>query len=293
MALGWTFDRKFKLINGLLMPAIGLGTFKIKSTDIETAIRAAVKANNCGLIDTAAVYRNEALIASTLKKLDIKREDIFITSKLAPKDHGLEKAKAAFETTLKALNTSYLDLYLIHWPGVQSLKVDDPENQRLRAESWSVLEGLYEKGLVKAIGVSNYSIQHLAELLQNCKVQPHVNQIEIHPHYQQRQLVAFCKDHDIHVTAYSSLGTSDPASSSQLLTDPVVIRISEELDKRPAQVLLVWALQKGHSVVPKSTNPKHIEQNIDLDFKLNKDQIEALDSIEINKKYAWNPELVV
>jgi diketogulonate reductase-like aldo/keto reductase len=95
------------------------------------------------------------------------------------------------------------------------------------------------------------------------------------------------------VTAYSSLGTSDPASSSQLLTDPVVIRISEELDKRPAQVLLVWALQKGHSVVPKSTNPKHIEQNIDLDFKLNKDQIEALDSIEINKKYAWNPELVV
>lgn len=289
-------EKAFCLSNGVKIPCIGLGTFRIKGQDnVEAAVTCALN-EGYELIDTAAVYRNEAFIASSLEKSSFPRDKLFFTSKLAPKDHGAEKARAAFEKTLANLKTDHLDLYLIHWPGVHGLKVDDPKNKTLRQESWAVLESLYNEGRVKAIGVSNYEIGHLSELLEFCKVAPHVNQIEVHPHFQQRPLVEFCRSKAIHVTAYSSLGTTVNATEDNaLLTDPVVIDISKEKGLSVAQVLLLWALQKGLSVVPKSTNPLHIKENISLyhNHKLDEGDIEALDGLEKGQKYAWNPSSVL
>ena len=175
------------------------------------------------------------------------------------------------------------------------LQVDDPRNKEVRKESWKILEDFYEKGTFKAIGVSNYNIQHLQELLSDCKIKPHVNQVEVHPHYPQKDLLAFCKANDIHVTAYSSLGTTQPANGqvNNLIKDPVVTKISENTDLSNAQVLLLWGLQKDLSVVPKSVNPQHIIENIELKGTLSDEDMDLLDSIEIENKYAWSAELVV
>ena len=282
----------FMLSNNLKIPAIGLGTYRIKKAEeIHLALDSALIKSNYKLIDTAAVYRNEEHIASTLKSLAIDRKSVFITSKLAPRDHGADKARAAFEKSLENLNTDYLDLYLIHWPGVQGLNVDQVDiNRKLRLESWRVLESLYEEGRAKAIGVSNYNVTHLKELLDQCKIRPHVNQIEVQPHYQQRDLVDFCKKEGIHVTAYSSLGTT--VTSSPLLLDEAVAEVAKSASKSPAQILLAWALQKGFSVVPKSTNPDHIIENGAIDFELTDEQMAMLDNLDKDKKYAWNPESV-
>ena len=165
------------------MPAIGLGTYKIKGQEVtDQTLGAAIK-EGYGLIDTASVYRNEAFIASTLRSNGVNRKDVFITSKLGPKDHGTEKVAAAITKSLTNLDTDYLDLYLIHWPGVQGMTVDDPQNKELRKQSWQVLEDFYDKGVLKSIGVSNYNIDHLQELLDDCRIKPHVNQVEIHPYY--------------------------------------------------------------------------------------------------------------
>ena len=145
--------------------------------------------------DTASVYRNHAKIAKTFKqilpKLNLSREDIFLTSKLAPKDHGKEKSEIAIKNILTDLDVDYLDLFLIHWPGVQKLDVSDPLNKEMRLESWRVLEKYYNLGKFKAIGISNYTLSHLQELLSHCEVVPHVIQLELHPHYQQADLVTF------------------------------------------------------------------------------------------------------
>eukprot|EP00095_Tigriopus_kingsejongensis_P008638 snap_masked-scaffold426_size175065-processed-gene-0.11 protein:Tk08638 transcript:snap_masked-scaffold426_size175065-processed-gene-0.11-mRNA-1 annotation:"probable reductase" len=280
-----------KLNNGLLMPTIGLGTYRIKQLEeIDTAFKAALD-HGYKLIDTASVYKNERRIAATLKTLNVDRTKLFLTSKLAPNDHGTEKAKAAVEKSLRELDTSYLDLYLIHWPGVQGLDPQSDQHSPLRLETWRVLEDFHRQGVLKAIGVSNYEISHLKELLDQCQVKPQVNQIEVHPHYQQRELVQFCRDHDIHVTAYSSLGRT--VEVSPLLTDPIVTQIAQDHSRSPAQILLKWAILKGLSVLPKSINPQHIQDNIQLDFELKEDAIQSLDNLEVNTKYAWNPKAVV
>jgi len=169
-------------------------------------------------------------------------------------------------------------------------------NKELRIQSWQVLEEFYDKGIFKSIGVSNYNIDHLQELLNECRIKPHVNQVEVHPHYTQKDLLEFCKKFDIHVTAYSSLGTTTPSNgdTNELIKDPIVTKISESKNVSNAQTLLLWALQKGLSVVPKSTNPQHILENINLDgLHLTDEEIEILDAIDLNKKYAWNPDTVL
>lgn len=272
------------------MPAIGLGTYRITKYDqIFTAVKSALN-SNYKLIDTASVYRNEAHIAKALEELNVDRKSLFITSKLAPKDHGTEKAKAAVEKSLSELRTDYLDLYLIHWPGVQNCDPKSEKNKDLRLETWKVLEHFHKQGILKAIGVSNYEIPHLQELLARCEVRPMVNQIEVHPHFQQRDLVQFCHDSEIHVTAYSSLGRT--VDVSPLLTDPTVIDIANECSKSEAQVLLNWALTKGFSVLPKSTNPIHIKDNYELDFEISAKNMDRLNEIGVNTKYAWNPSIV-
>lgn len=288
--------REVELSTGRKMPQLQLGTYRTRGKDVEIAVTSALETGYRG-IDTAAVYRNHNEIAETLEKvlprLSLSRPDIFLTSKLAPKDQGLEGCRAGVLKALKELRTDYLDLFLIHWPGVQKLPVDHPDNRRLRLESWKVMEEFYNLGVLRSIGVSNFSLLHLQDLLKNCQVVPHVNQVELHPHYPQEELVKFCNKNNIHVQAYSSLGQNGVESA--LLTSEPVLRISKENNITPAQVLLCWGLQRGYTVLPKSTNPEHIQENFKIDFTLSENDMTILNTLHTSEtnKYAWDPANVL
>lgn len=282
------------LNNGHSMPQIGLGTYRIDSRDlISSVLDAGLK---CGyrLIDTACVYRNEEYIGEALKtllpKYKLSREDIFITSKLSPSQHGYQEALDAINVSLSKLKLSYLDLYLIHWPGVNGIPANSPENSKLRAESWRALATAQRQGLLKSIGVSNYAIKHLQEILgSNPPIVPAVNQVEFHPFFKQTSLLNFCRHHNIVVQAYCSLGGTSELS---LLRDPSVNKVAAKVKKTPAQVLLRWALQQEVAVIPKSVNAKRIAENIELDFTLPKPEMEEINRIALDHKFSWNPENV-
>ena len=285
--------RSITFSNGVTSPQIQFGTFRIKtSEDVQTSVTEAL---NTGYraFDTASVYKNHAKIAKTLQeclpKLGLTRSDIWLTSKLAPKDHGAKRCEEAILNILRDLDTDYLDLFLVHWPGVQKLEVTDPQNRILRQESWKVMERFYREGKLRAIGVSNYTQGHLEELLGHCEVAPHVLQTELHPHYQQTELVKFCRLHNIHVQAYSSLGQAG-AESPLFRSDPVV-RTSDGLGVTPAQVLLAWGLQSGYTVMPKSVTPSRIRENFQLEFKISEEDMKRLNELEkeVSEKYAWDP----
>ncbi|XP_066954983.1 glyoxal reductase-like isoform X1 [Macrobrachium rosenbergii] len=283
------------LSNSVAMPLIGFGTFKIRGQEVIFKVTEAALNAGYRSFDTAAVYRNEDDLGKAFKKyipeMGLKREDLFITSKLGPKDHGYEACIEAFNLSLKRLQLEYLDLYLIHWPGVQKLQPEDPENQKRRNESWSALESLYKSGKVRAVGVSNYNISHLEDLLQHCNVVPHINQVEYHPHYQQKELKKYCDEHGIKIQAYSSLGTT--VCNSPLLENSQVREVAKKSCRTPAQVLLRWATQKGVGVLPKSTNVDHIYENYDLNFDLSEEDYKLISSSNITKKYAWDSSVVI
>merc|ERR1712096_240322 len=292
-----TMDLSTVYSNGVVSPRIQLGTFRIKKAEeVNTAVSSALSAGYRA-IDTAEVYRNHCKLATALREalpsLGLTRGDIFITSKLAPKNHGADPCEEAVGKVLKDLETEYLDLFLLHWPGVQKLDVKDPLNRKLRAESWKVLEKNYKDKKFRSIGVSNYTLDHMKELLENCEIVPHVLQIELHPHYQQAELVSFCVSQGIHVQAYSSLGQE--GANSPLFKSEVVYLISKSLGRAPAQVLLRWGLQKGFTVMPKSVHPDRIKENIDLDFDIPTEDMDRLDNLSENvvEKYAWDPSIVL
>ncbi|RKP24408.1 NADP-dependent oxidoreductase domain-containing protein, partial [Syncephalis pseudoplumigaleata] len=219
-------------------------------------------------VDTAAVYRNEDAIGRVLQRIlddpascnGLKRSDIFITTKLG-KCH-LARYRRAFETSRRKLNLDYIDLYLIHWPGTQKLPGDDPRNAENRAGSYRAMEELYRQGKVRAIGVSNYTVRHLEPLLATATVKPSVLQTELHPLWPDKELVTFCRQHHIQLEAYSSLGEGALVDGRQPL--PAVEQAVREADHplTTAQVLLRWAVQHGFAVIPKSTTPKRIAENI-------------------------------
>eukprot|EP00794_Sanderia_malayensis_P003538 gene3538-4041_t len=274
------------------LPSIGLGTFKIKDELlVDSTLQTALTVGYL-LIDTASVYKNERFIGRSLqrimKELKIEREEIFITSKLAPKDQGYEKAKASCLKSLQDLNCNYIDLYLIHWPGTSKLKVDDMRNQEFRQHSWRALEELKNEGLIRHIGVSNYTVAHLQEMKTYATIQPAVNQVEFHPHLYQEELLDYCTRNGICVQAYSSLGCGI------LVGDPVIKAIAKQYCKSESQILLKWALQHGLGVIPKSTNPKHIAENFQLkDFQISNKDMEKINALNINKRYCWDPSAVV
>ncbi|KAI5641335.1 aldo/keto reductase family domain-containing protein [Phthorimaea operculella] len=290
---------KFKLNNGHEMPAVGLGTFRIRRPDdimktVDYALDAGYR-----MFDTAAVYSNESYLKKAfqtlLPKYGLERSDIFVTTKLAPSNHGgPEVVIPAINKSLENLGLEHVDLYLVHFPGTSKLRAEDPRNKEIRAETWASMEEVYDQGLANAIGVSNFNVRHLQELLTNHCVVPAVNQVEWHPQYHQKELLQFCKEKDIVLQAYCSLGGTS-ISNLSLLENAVVQKIAQKHNKTSAQVLLMWALQHDVAVIPKSTDPQRIRENFLLDFRLSPEDLKALNDIgEKNPvKYAWDPNAVV
>lgn len=286
-------DMKVQLLSGNLMPLIGFGTFQIRGAQLihnvlDSALRAGYRS-----FDTASVYSNEKDIGIALKDLlpkhNLKREDIFITSKLSPSDHG-ERVSQAVSKSLSNLDTTYLDLYLIHWPGAAGIPVDSSDNKALRIQSWKALIKAKSSGRLKAIGVSNYTIKHMQELLAHGEgVKPDVNQVEWHPHYYQTDLLDLCRKEGIFLQAYSSLGSSNDKT---LLRDPAVLDVATRLAKSPAQVLLRWAIQQNIGIIPKARSVEHIENNIDLNFEIPENEMTVLNNLQKSDKYAWDPRIV-
>lgn len=310
-------DSNLVLNTGAMMPILGLGTWKSEPNKVKDAILYAI--SDCGYrhIDCAAIYCNEKEIGEAFNKLfdnkTIKREDIFITSKLWNTDHGKNSVEKACKNTLSDLNLQYLDLYLMHW-GVaippNENPLDNPQGRLAPQlnkngviitekisirETWEAMETLVEIGSVKAIGVSNFTTPMLIDLLSYAKIKPVVNQIEIHAYLQQPELLEFCKYNNIVVTGYSPLGS--PGNSKDkgfpvLLEDKVISEIAHVYNKTPAQILIRWAIQREVVVIPKSVTPERIKENIDVfDFQLSEKNM--MDITELNKNlrfvdpYLW------
>ncbi|TSL34637.1 Prostaglandin F synthase [Bagarius yarrelli] len=280
-----------QLNTGAQMPLLGLGTFRLQGPEetyrtVDAALTAGYRA-----FDIAAVYRNEAdigrALSTLLPKHGLSRADVFITSKLSPKDQG-SKARDGCLRSLEQLGLDYIDLFLIHWPGTQGLDVKDKRNPDSRAQSWATLEQFYAEGKFRAIGVSNYTVKHMQELLKSCSVVPAVLQVEFHPRLAQRELRALCKKSGVCFQAYSSLGTGI------LLSDPQVRKMAESYGKTPAQVLLRWAVQQNIPVLPKSCQPDRVQENGHLfDFELSDIDMAKLSEMDCSEKFCWDPSLVL
>lgn len=284
------------LTSGGVMPLIGFGTFKIKGRELVYKVLDVALAAGYRSIDTASVYRNEEDIGESLKELlpkhGLKRQDIFITSKLGPKDQGCGRCRASCLQSLNKLHCDYLDLYLIHWPGTQGMQPGDTRHRDLRLQSWNDMVTLQKEGKLKAIGVSNFLQHHIEDLIKTAEHTPDVLQIEYHPHLIQKGLVDYCRSKGIHFQAYSSLGTT--TDNNTLLTDPVVCKIAKQRGVTPARILLRWAVQQGVGVIPKSTNPDHIRNNIDIfSFTLSDQEMVSLDQLDTQSHLCWNPSQVL
>ncbi len=269
-----------KFSNGDELPAIGLGTWKSEKGEVGKAVHLAIEAGYRH-IDCAATYGNETEIGEAFseifKKGEVKREELWITSKLWNNAHKKEDVIPALEQSLNDLQLDYLDLYLIHWPvafkpGVASPKSDEDYLSMEEVpiiETWNILVEAKKRGLVKHIGVSNFSIPKLKDLLGKTNQPPEMDQVELHPYLQQDDLLNFCKANKIHMTGYSPLGSGDRSSSMKaenepsLLEDELINQIAKKHDASPAQVLIKWHLSRGTAVIPKSTNPKRIKQNLE------------------------------
>jgi diketogulonate reductase-like aldo/keto reductase len=265
------------LANGISIPQLGLGVYQTgRGRASEDAVTWALEAGYRH-IDTAAMYGNEAEVGAALKRAIaaglVRREDVFVTTKLWNSDHGYEEALRAFDASHRRLGLAQIDLFLLHWPV--------PER---RLHSWRALERVVGEGRCRAIGVSNFMVPHLEELLSHAKIPPTVNQIELHPWCQQRDVVAFCKARRIAIVAYS------PLTKGRKLRDPHLAAIARTVQRTPAQVLLRWSLQKGFITIPKSAKRERIIENAAIfDFALSADHMAALDRLNEEQHVTWDP----
>lgn len=266
------------LHNGVNMPGLGLGVFKVEEGPVLVqAVKSAIT-HGYRSIDTAAVYGNERGVGQGIREAllenRIPRESLFVTSKVWNADQGYETTLAAYEASLSRLGLDHLDLYLIHWPVKGKVK-----------ESWRALEDLYRQGRVKAIGVSNFQVHHLEDLMSTAQIIPMVNQVEFHPRLTQKQLLRFAKEHGIQLEAWS------PLMQGELLEEPLLLELAARYGKSVAQIILRWDLQHGVVTIPKSTKEHRMIENATIfDFILSQEDMERIDALNQNRRVGPDPD---
>jgi 2,5-diketo-D-gluconate reductase A len=272
-----TFIPDITLNNGQAIPQFGFGVFLIEPNDTVAAVSTALQAGYRH-IDTAEMYGNEAEVGEAIARSGLDRGEVFVTSKLGNDAHEPDNARQAFDETLKALGTEYVDLFLIHWPLPARYGGDF-------VQTWRVLEDAYRQGRARSIGVSNFQPRHLRRLHGEAQVIPAVNQIEVHPYLTQDDVRAFCAEHQIAVEAWSPLGRGS------VLGEPVIQSIADRAGKTPAQVVLRWHIQRGDIVFPKSVKPDRIRENMDIfDFELPATDIEDITLLNKNERTGPDPD---
>lgn len=268
-----TISKTITLANGVEMPRIGYGVFRMKEHDV--TVKGVTEALEAGYraIDTAAIYGNEEAVGEAIRLSSVPREEIFVTTKLWNADQGYDTTLKAFEVSLKKLGLDYVDLYLTHWPKPQLV------------DTYKAIERLYEEKLIRVPGVSNHHQHHLEQIFASCNVKPMVNQIECHPSLSQDELRAFCAVHNIAVTAWAPLGTGI------VFTHPVVKQLAAKYSKSPAQIVLRWHLEIGNIAIPKSVTPERIVENLDVfDFSLVADEVAAITALNTFHRTGADPD---
>jgi 2,5-diketo-D-gluconate reductase A len=262
------------LNNGVSIPQLGLGVFQVPLSGAQRVVETALEVGYRH-IDTAAAYNNETGVGAAIKASGLPRQDIFVTSKLRNGNQGYNEALVAYDESCERLGLEQIDLYLIHWPY--------PSADRY-VDSWRALERLHAEQRVRAVGVANFLPEHLERLLAETTLVPAVNQIELHPTYQQREVADFSRQHSIAVESYSPLGQGAD------LEHPTVVALAEQYSRTPAQVVLRWHLQRGHIVIPKSNSADRIKSNIDVfGFSLTDDEMNSVTALEGGNRIGSDP----
>jgi len=266
-----------KLYNGVEMPWLGLGVHRAGAgSEVVAAIQCALQAGYRS-IDTATYYQNEHSVGKAVLESGIPREEIFLTTKVWNSDQGYHSTIKAFETSLEKLQTNYLDLYLIHWP-----------QSELTFETWKAMEELYEKGQIRAIGVSNFLIPHLKRLIENSRIKPMVNQFEFHPELVQPELLKFCKENQIQAEAWR------PIMKGRVNEIELLQELAAKYQKSPVQIVLRWDIQKGVVTIPKSVTPERIISNAAVfDFELAEEDVALIDKLDRNVRMGEDPNQII
>ena len=269
----FTINSTVKLNNDLEMPRLGLGVYLMDpGEETRQAVMTALE-EGYRLIDTAAMYGNERDVGRAVQESSVPREGVFVTTKLWNSDHGYDRALRAFDKSLQLLDMEYIDLYLIHWPV-----------EGLRKETWRAMEKLYNDGKCRAIGVSNYTISHLTELLDCADVPPTVDQVEFSPFLYQKDLLEFCQSKDIRLEAYS------PLTRTKKFNNSIIQQMAQKYQKSPAQIMIRWALQHEVIVIPKSSHRERIRENARVfDFSISEEDMKTLNGLNQNYHVSWDP----
>ena len=263
-----------KLNNGLKMPWLGFGVYKINDgLEVEQAVRSALEIGYRS-IDTASIYGNERGVGKAIRESSIPREDIFLITKVWNDAQREKRTLDVFDESLERLETEYVDLYLIHWPV-----------KNYYMETWQVMEKIYRSGRAKAIGISNFLIHHIEDILHDSEIVPTVNQVEFHPLLVQPELLQFCQSHKIQVQA------RNPLMQGQIVTDHTVQKLADKYQKTPAQIVLRWDLQHEVVTIPKSVHPNRIAENAQIfDFEISREDMLTLDALDEGKRIGSDPD---
>jgi diketogulonate reductase-like aldo/keto reductase len=264
---------KIKLNNGNTVPALGMGLWKIKDPEIFNAAVKAALENGYRHFDSAQVYDNEQLLGQAWKSSGVKRDELFLTTKIWLKNFGYNHVKKSVDKSLQNLQTDYADLLLLHFPVTA-----------LRRKAWKALEEIQAEGKAKNIGVSNYTVRHLEEMKKYAKITPQVNQVEMHVFLQQPELVEYCRQNNIVLEAYS------PLAHGQVMDDPTILKIAKKHNKTYAQIMLRWAIEQGFVVIPKSVSPARVKENSNIfDFALDEQDKADIKQLDRNLRTCWSP----